>query len=181
MYYIIVGVLILILILFLIEVIYYNKFQMARIRISEAENNIDILLQKKLTLLERTAKIIEEFDPKYQEDQIFSGLLKIKNKNLNNFELNKELEKEMAEYKGLLDLESRLKEIENLNTINFDLTDIENDLVAAKKYYNDTIISYNKLVKCFPSNLVALIFHYSRKEFYADEKVEIFEILKEKK
>ena len=52
---------------------------MARIRISEAENNIDILLQKKLTLLERTVKIIEDFDPKYQEDQILSGLLKIKN------------------------------------------------------------------------------------------------------
>ncbi len=180
MYYIIVGILILVLIILLIEVVYYNKFQMARIRISEAENNIDILLQKKLALLERTVKIIEDFDPKYQEDQILSGLLKIKNKKLNNFELNKELEKQMAEYKGLLDLESRLKEVESLNTINFDLIDIDNDLIAAKKYYNDTIISYNKLVKCFPSNFVALIFHYPRKEFYADEKVEIFEILKEK-
>ena len=154
MYYIIVGILILVLIILLIEVVYYNKFQMARIRISEAENNIDILLQKKLALLERTVKIIEDFDPKYQEDQILSGLLKIKNRKLNNFELNKELEKQMA--------------------------DIDNDLIAAKKYYNDTIISYNKLVKCFPSNFVALIFHYPRKEFYADEKVEIFEILKEK-
>ena len=161
MYYIIVGILILVLIILLIEVVYYNKFQMARIRISEAENNIDILLQKKLALLERTVKIIEDFDPKYQEDQILSGLLKIKNRKLNN-------------------LESRLKEVESLNTINFDLIDIDNDLIAAKKYYNDTIISYNKLVKCFPSNFVALIFHYPRKEFYADEKVEIFEILKEK-
>ena len=51
MYYIIVGILILVLIILLIEVVYYNKFQMARIRISEAENNIDILLQKKLALL----------------------------------------------------------------------------------------------------------------------------------
>ena len=143
MYYIIVGILILVLIILLIEVIYYNKFQMARIRISEAENNIDILLQKKLTLLERTVKIIEDFDPKYQEDQILSGLLKIKNKKLNNFELNKELEKQMAEYKGLLDLESRLKEVDALNTINFDLIDIDNDLIAAKKYYNDTIILWH--------------------------------------
>ena len=79
MYYIIVGILILVLIILLVEVVYYNKFQMARIRISEAENNIDILLQKKLALLERTVKIIEDFDPKYQEDQILSGLLKIKN------------------------------------------------------------------------------------------------------
>ena len=86
----------------------------------------------------------------------------------------------MAEYKGLLDLESRLKEVDALNTINFDLIDIDNDLIAAKKYYNDRSISYNKLVKCFPSNFVAHIFHYPRKEFYADEKVEIFEILKEK-
>ena len=60
MYYIIVGILILVLIILLVEVVYYNKFQMARIRISEAENNIDILLQKKLALLERTVKIIED-------------------------------------------------------------------------------------------------------------------------
>ena len=86
----------------------------------------------------------------------------------------------MAEYKGLIDLDPKLNEIESLNHISFELIEIENDLNAAKNYYNDTIVAYNKLVKCLPSNFVAILFHYKRKDFYIDEKVEVFEILKKK-
>lgn len=178
MYYIILAVVILVLLFLIVEVAFYNKFQIARIRISEAENNIDILLQKKLALLERTIKIIEEANDCYKEEQVLVNVIKIKNKKLNNFELNKELDKALAEYKGLLDLDSNLGEIESILNINYDLTDIDNDLMAAKKYYNDTIVSYNKLVRCFPSNIVGNIFKYKNKDFYSDEKQEVFEILK---
>ena len=180
MYIVIVTAILIVLVFILIEAIYYNHFQMARIRISEAENNIEILLQKKFCLLERTIKIIEDSNKKYQEDQVLASLIKLKNKKLNNFELNKELEQVMAEYKGLIDLDPKLNEIESLNHISFELIEIENDLNAAKNYYNDTIVAYNKLVKCLPSNFVAILFHYKRKDFYIDEKVEVFEILKKK-
>lgn len=180
MYYLIFAIIILLLIFILIEVVFYNKFQMVRIRISEAENNIDILLQKKFQLLERSIKIIEETDNKYQEEGISTDLVKLKNKKVNNFELNKELEKIIAEYRGLLDLDTKLSEINGVVGLNFDLTEIDSELTAAKKYYNEHIVSYNKLIRCFPSNIVAKIYHYRNKDFYSDEKVEIFEILKEK-
>ncbi|MDE5587403.1 MAG: LemA family protein, partial [Bacilli bacterium] len=177
MYYIIFGIIIFILLVFILEVAFYNRFQVAKIRISEAENNIDILLQKKLVLLERVIKVIEEADPKYKEDQILINVIKLKNKKVNNFELNEELDKALAEYKGLLDLDSKLGNIESLTNINYDLTNVDNDLIAAKKFYNRTIVSYNKLVQCFPSNLVGSFFKYKRKEFYSEESEEVYEIL----
>ena len=180
MYFVILGIIILVLIFLMIEVSFYNKFQMVRIRISEAENNIDILLQKKFQLLERAIKIIEDFDSKYQEEEISTKLVKIKNKKVNNFELNKELEKMIAEYKSLLDLDSKVSEISSIININFELVEIDNELNAAKKYYNEHIVSYNKLIRSIPSNIVAKIYHYTVKDFYSDEKIEIFEILKEK-
>ncbi len=180
MVYIIGGTISIILIFILIEVIYYNRFQLIRIRISEAENNIEILLQKKFQLLERTIKIFVDYNSKYDKDGYLDNLIKIKNKKINNFELNKELEKAIAEYKGLMDLDSGLREIESLRKINFELIEIDNDLNAAKKFYNDNIISYNKLIRCFPSNIVSKVYNYQMKDFYSDEKVEIFEILKEK-
>lgn len=180
MYFLILGLIILILLFFIIEVSFYNKFQMVRIRISEAENNIDILLQKKFQLLERAMKIIGDFDSKYQEDEISTKLVKIKNKKVNNFELNKELEKMIAEYKSLLDLDSKASEINSIININFELIEIDNELNAAKKYYNEHIVTYNKLIRSIPSNIVAKLYHYTVKDFYSDEKIEIFEILKEK-
>ncbi len=181
MYYIIFGIVIFVLFSLIIEVAYYNRFQVAKIRISEAENNIDILLQKKLVLLERVIKIIEEADPKYKDDQVLINVIKLKNKKVNNFELNKELDKALAEYKGLMDLDSKLGSVESLIHINYDLTDVDNDLIAAKKFYNNTIVSYNKLVHCFPSNIIGSFFRYKRKEFYSAEREEVFEILKKKK
>ncbi len=181
MYYIIFTCIVIILLFLIVEVAYYNQFQIARIRISESENNIDILLQKKLVLLERVIKIIEDANPKYKEEQILANVIKLKSKKVNNFELNRELDKALAEYKGLLDLDSSLGNIESIININYDLIDIDNDLVAAKKYYNDTIVSYNKLIRCFPSNIVGSLSRYKSKDFYSEEKEEVFEILKKKK
>lgn len=180
MYFIIWISIVLILVFLLIEVVFYNKFQMARIRISEAENSIDILLQKKYQLLERSLKIIEDTDDKYKEEPILTNLVKIKNKKINNFELNKELDKAIAEYRGCLDLDTKLLEISGISNINFELIEIENELNAAKKYYNEHIVSYNRLIRSIPSNLVAKLYHYTTKDFYSNEKIEIFEILKEK-
>lgn len=181
MYFVIWGLIVFFLAFLLIEVILYNQFQMVRIRISEAENNIDILLQKKCQLLERGVKIIEESDKKYQKEPILTNLVKIKNKKINNFELNKELEKAIAEYKSCIDLDSSLSEISGIVNIGFELIEIDNELNAAKKYYNEHIVSYNKLIRCFPSNIIAKLYHYTSKDFYSNEKVEIFEILKENK
>lgn len=180
MYFVILGIIVLFLMFLIIEVAFYNKFQMAIIRISEAENNIDILLEKKFQLLERSIKIIEDVDSKYQEDGISTRLIKIKNKKINNFELNKELEKIMAEYRSLLDLDSKISEIDSIININFELVEIDNELNAAKKYYNEHIVSYNRLIRSIPSNIVAKLYHYTIKDFYSDEKIEILEILKEK-
>ena len=46
----------------------------------------------------------------------------------------------------------------------------ESEIVALRKYYNDISKEYNKLIKSFPSNLVALIKKYSKKELYEERK-----------
>ena len=106
--------------------------------------------------------------------------MKIKNKKLSRFDLNHELTIALREYHSLLDLDKKLSEIEALKNINEDLIDIDNDLNAAKKYYNDNIVLYNNLVSSIPSSIVARLFHYKKEEFFKEEKIETLEILKEK-
>ena len=65
------------------------------------------------------------------------------------------------------------------NFENYELVDNEEDLVASIKFYNDTVVDFNKLIVSFPSNIIRLIFRYKRKEFYNHEKREIYEILKD--
>lgn len=180
MYYVIVGIISILMLFLILEVSYYNKFQLFHIKISEALNNIDILFEKKLNLLDRCVTIIKDSNKKYKDEDLLDNLVKIKNQKFNRFDLNKELTIALREYYALLDLDQKLAENSSLKNINEDLIDIDNDLNAAKKYYNDNIVMYNNIVKCFPSNLVAILFHYKKKEFFKEEKIETLEILKEK-
>ncbi len=179
MYYIIVGIVTLVMLFIILEVNYYNKFQLLHIKISEALNNIDILFEKKLNLLDRCITIIKDSNKKYKEEELLDNLIKIKNQKFNRFDLNRELTIALREYYALLDLDKKLAQNSSLKNINEDLIEIDNDLNAAKKYYNDNIVMYNNIVKCFPSNLVAILFHYKKEEFFKEEKIETLEILKE--
>ena len=179
-YYIVGGVIAAVLIFIMIEINFYNKFQILKIKISEAYNSMDILFEKKVNLLERATNIIKENNDKYKEDVLLDNLTKIKSKNIDRFELNHELTLAFRDYKGLLDLDQKLANLDSLKGINEELDSIDTDLEASKKYYNDNVVLYNNLVKCFPSNILALIKGYKKEEFFKEEKIETLEILKEK-
>ena len=48
----------------------------------------------------------------------------------------------------------------------------ESEIVALRKYYNDIITDYNKLIKSFPSNLIALAKNYSTKAYFDGNNLE---------
>lgn len=180
MYYVIVVSIALIMIFVMIEISFYNKFQLFKIKISEALNNIDILFEKKYSLLERCVSIIKDNNKKYKEELILDNLVKIKNQKIDRFQLNRELTIALREYYALIDLDKKLASLDVLNNINEDLLEIDNDLNASKGYYNDNVVLYNKLVKCFPSNIVSKLFKFKNMDFFKEEKIETLEILKEK-
>ena len=180
LYYIIVGIVGLFFIFIMFEINFYNKFQILKIKISEAYNSMDILFEKKVNLLERATNIIKENNDKYKEDMLLDNLTKIKSKTIDRFELNHELTLAFRDYKGLLDLDQKLADLEALKGINEELENIDNDLNASKNYYNDNVVLYNNLVKCFPSNIVAKIKKYKKEDFFKEEKIETLEILKDK-
>lgn len=175
MFYIIVGSITLIAFILLIITIYYNKFQFCIIKIEEAENNTDIYLNEKNELIKRAISIIrDELKKKSFLEEIDED-----NSLLNHFELHSKLSKlNNLLFKTLDDNEKLLKR-ETLIKILDELNDNEEDLIASIKFYNDTVVDFNKLIVSFPSNIIKSIFRYKKKEFYSNEKREIYEILKE--
>lgn len=176
--YIITIVVIVIALLLMIFVIYYNKYQFAIIRINEAENKISKSLKQKTTLFERLIPIIKEKFKK--ENRLLDIMIKIKDNELNNFELNKELQNASKVLNELLDNNVYLYEEESIKVILEELFMNKQDIEAGEKFYNDNVVIYNKLIRSFPSNIIGSFMRLKRKEFYEKEKEEIFEILKEK-
>ena len=174
---IILGTVVGIAIILIFLVFMHNKFQFAIIKIEEAENNIDILLHKKLDLLNRAAPVVKKG---LKLEDFLNELEDEKNCNCSLFELNSVLKKNYDLFFKMLDDNEKLFKSEILTTIINDINSNEIDLVAAIKFYNDGVVCFNKLISSFPSNVYAFIKRYKKKDFYNNEKKEIFDILNDK-
>lgn len=176
MLYIILGIIIFFSIILMIITINYNKFRFTIIKIDEAENNIDILLKKKQELLERTRPIIKK---ELKLKEFMDDIEFLKESTINHFEMNTSLKEFHNELNKILDDNEKLFKSESLVSIIDEINSNEEAILGSTKFYNDCVVTFNQLVASFPSNFVALIWHYKRKEFYNNEKKEMYEILNE--
>jgi len=177
MLYTILGIIIVISLILLIITFYYNKFNFAIIKIAEAENNIDILFDKKMQLLERTRPIVKK---ELKLKEFLEDTEYLNETTINHFEMNNSLKALHNELNKILDENEKLYKSEALLSIVEELNGNEEAILGSTKFYNDNVVVFNQLVGSFPSNVVALLWRYKKKEFYNNEKKEMYEILNEK-
>lgn len=173
--YIIICVAILLLALIIgIYIYYHNRYQVSMIKIKEAEDNIDSLLNKKLELL----LSVNEFMKKKKKKISLDGIDEIDKGDLNSFELNTALSKFNKTIVELTDYNKDIKFDDEEKKILKELEKVEIDCLASERYYNDNVVGYNNLISKFPSSAIGKLLKCNEKEFYTNEKEEIFEILK---
>jgi LemA protein len=59
-----------------------------------------------------------------------------------------------------------LKANQNFLNLQEELTSAEDRVAYARQYYNDSVLSYNTQIQKFPTNLLAGMFHFERREFF---------------
>ena len=59
-----------------------------------------------------------------------------------------------------------LKANQNFLALQNELSDTENKIQAARRFYNTNIRDLNTKIEVFPSNFLAGIFHFSKMEFF---------------
>ena len=148
----------------------YNHFQDYIIRINEADVNIDAVLRKRFDLLNKSVGIIK--NNTNTEEQILEILEKIRSKKLNNFELDRHLYEAINEFHALKEKYPKLQENKEFIKTEINLIESESEIVGLRKYYNDIITDYNKLVKNCPSNFVALLKGYKAKDYFDGHNVD---------
>ena len=174
---IILGVIVFISILLIMIIIINNKFQFSIIKIDKAEEDISLYLDKKKELLDRCRPTIK----KELKLENFLDELDESFDDVNSFSLHDTLKKCYNELFKTLDENEKLFKSESLVSILEDLNDNEEDIIGAIKFYNDTVVEFNQLIMSFPSSIIAFFRRFKKKEFYNNEKREIYEILNEYK
>ena len=147
----------------------YNHFQDYIIRINEADVNIDAVLRKRFDLLNKAASIIKA---NVKKDEILGDIFKLRSKKLTNFELDRNLYNAINEFHAIKEKHPELQTNEEFMKIDINLMESESEIVGLRKYYNDIITDYNKLVKSVPSNIIALIKKYKPKDYFDGNNVD---------
>ncbi len=157
----------------------YNHFQEHIIRINEAEVSIDSVLRKRFDLLNKATDFIKEVTEE-ETETILPTVVSLRSQKLSNIELDKQLYPAIEEFQAYAEKYEKLKENEGYVKTQINLMESESEIVALRKYYNDISKEYNKLIKKFPSSMVAIIKKYPKKELYEErkEKKSILEELK---
>ena len=148
--------------------ILYNKIQDYIIRINEVESIIDDNLRNKYDNINKAISIIKgikELEDKI-DIKIFNEFIRLKTKKISNFDLDRDL---IETENLLIILKEKYKELksnEDMITITKKIDENNENLIVNKEYYNKNIAEYNKLIKLFPTNIIAKIAKYQEKLFF---------------
>ena len=147
----------------------YNRYQNYIIRINEAEANIDSTLRKRFDLLNKSIGIIKANTDK---EKVLDIIVNLRSKKLTNFELDRKLYEAINEFSKYKEDYPKLKKNDEYMKIDLGLSETEAEIVASRKYYNDIITDYNKLVRTFPSNIVAKLSKQNVRTYFDGKDME---------
>ncbi|AXA35022.1 MAG: LemA family protein [Candidatus Sumerlaea sp.] len=68
-----------------------------------------------------------------------------------------------------------LKANENFLQLQEELASTENKIAFARQYYNDSVMRYNARIQQFPTNIIAGIFAFTKKEFFEVQEAAVRE------
>lgn len=167
---VILSLIIVVCLILILLVATYNHFQDYIIRINEADVNIDAVLRKRFDLLKKATSIIKS---KIKEDEkIIEIVDELRSKKLTNFELDRRLYDAIDEFHSLKERYPELQTCKEFLKVDINILESESEIVGLRKYYNDIITDYNKLVKSCPSNVIALIKCYKAKDYFDGNNVD---------
>jgi len=163
-----------VIVLWLIAV--YNGLVRLKNRTDEAWSDIDVQLKRRYDLIPNLIETVKGYAK--QEQEVFT---KVTEARANAMKAQGIEEKGKAEnmlsdtLKSLFAVSENypeLKSSENFLQLQGELTDTENKIQAARRFYNTNVRDLNIKVESFPANLVAGMLGYSKREFFEAEEGE---------
>lgn len=151
----------------------YNKFVKLHNKVEEAFSTMDVYLKKRYDLIPNLVETIKGYTK--HEAQTLENVIRARNLAVNAHSLDEKIktEKQFQSTLGSLyaigEQYPTLKADQNFAKLQSELHTIESEIANARKYYNAVCVKYNNLVEMFPSNLLAGMFHKSKKPLYEIE------------
>lgn len=145
----------------------YNHFVKTNNKVNQKASAIDVLLNQRFDLLPNLIECVKGYSK--HESETLEDLVKLRSSyNNEGFSINEteKLDRKFGNIMAIAESYPELKANQNFLDLQFNLKEIENKLNYARLDYNNAVTSYNNLVESIPSNIVAKMFNFERKELF---------------
>jgi len=176
----IVLVVIVVLILFVIGV--YNALVGLRNRVNNAWSQIDVQLKRRHDLIPNLVETAKGY--MQHERGTFEAITKARAAAVGAKTVRESsaaegmLEQALGRFMLVVENYPDLKANQNFLALQEELTSTENKISFARQAYNDEVMTYNNKIQMFPSNIVAGMFSFTKRDFFEVEKPEEREVPK---
>lgn len=171
---IVIGVIVLLLVIYAISV--YNKLIQLRLRVDNQWAQVDVLLKKRFDLIPNLVETVKGYAK--HESETFENVINARNKGMSAKSTEEALESE-RDFQGALgrlfalsEAYPELKANENFLSLQGDLRDMESQIGKYRQFYNDSVLIYNRSKAIFPNNIIASIFNFEDRTFFAVDEGE---------
>lgn len=147
----------------------YNHFIRLRQRSEEAASDIEVQQKRRYNLIPNLLETVKGYAA--HEKGVFERVTEARTRAMQT--TGKEHEQAENMLSGTLktlfavsENYPQLKANENFLNLQQELTDTEDKIQAARRFFNSTVMELNTKIESFPSNIVAKFFGFSKKEFF---------------
>lgn len=165
--YIAVGVVVLIL---LALIAMYNALVQKRIRCDEAWAQIDVQLKRRYDLIPNLVETVKGYAA--HERETLENVIQARNSAINAKGVPQQAEAEnmltgaLNKLFALSEAYPNLKANENFAQLQEELTSTENKIAFSRQHYNDSVAVYNIATQQFPSNIIAGMFNFTKRDMF---------------
>lgn len=169
--YIILGVIVVLILWFVFR---YNSFVTLRTRAQEAWADIDVQLKRRYDLIPNLVNTVKGYAT--HESSAFEKVSEARSRAMQagtpsaKGEAENMLSGTLKSLFAISEAYPELKANTNFLQLQSELSDTENKIQAARRFYNGNVRDLNAGVQMFPSNIVASMFHFTKMDFFQLEE-----------
>ena len=158
-------------IIFMVGVQIYNSLIAKKNQVNKSFASVDVLLKKRWDLIPNLVAVVKnhmEFEQQTLAEITRLRARAMSENSTSEQRLNAEnqITRTMGNIMALIENYPELKSNEHVTQLLASLNETEEQISAARRFYNTAVTDYNNAIEMFPSNLVAGYMKYAAKELF---------------
>lgn len=160
----------------------YNNLAVSDEKVTSAWAQVENQLKRRADLIPNLVEVVKGYAS--HEKEVLTGITEARTKfNAANTpdeyaEANAEFNRALTNLYAVVENYPELKANENFSELQYELAGTENRIATQRMRYNETVESFNTTIRRFPTNIIAKMFGFEKRQYFeiSPEDIEVPEV-----